>query len=227
MVVVTEDTAHWLPVSQWPDDPDKKCLLAIERISAIASELITDVERALKWLDEAKDKEIWKFTKWKNFDEYIASRNLEESAINEYRIGLSILKRHGWKGKVAGSEARKAAVQKLANSGEQQAAEADARKGGRGKKVVANGNRFTKGQNNTDYLTRRIARDRPDILERMKAGEFTSVRQAALAAKIVKPTFTCPIDPERAANLILKHFELKNVKTLIQLLNSGISNRKT
>jgi hypothetical protein len=32
----------------------------------------------------------------------------------------------------------------------------------------------------SDYLTRRIARDRPDILERMKAGDFTSVRKAAI-----------------------------------------------
>jgi hypothetical protein len=37
-----------------------------------------------------------------------------------------------------------------------------------------------------DYLTARIARDRPDILNRMKAGEFSSVRQAAIAAGIVK-----------------------------------------
>ena len=32
----------------------------------------------------------------------------------------------------------------------------------------------------------RIARDRPDILERMKAGAFTSVRQAAREAGIIK-----------------------------------------
>jgi hypothetical protein len=32
--------------------------------------------------------------------------------------------------------------------------------------------------NSADYLTARIARDRPDILNRMKAGEFSSVRQA-------------------------------------------------
>jgi hypothetical protein len=32
----------------------------------------------------------------------------------------------------------------------------------------------------------RIARDRPDVLERMKQGEFLSVRQAAIAAGIVK-----------------------------------------
>ncbi len=42
------------------------------------------------------------------------------------------------------------------------------------------------GSNNSEYLSARIARDRPDILNRMKAGEFPSVRQAAIAAGIVK-----------------------------------------
>ncbi len=47
---------------------------------------------------------------------------------------------------------------------------------GRGKKLspklrVQSGNR-------SQYLVNRIARDRPDILERMKAGEFAYVRQA-------------------------------------------------
>jgi hypothetical protein len=32
----------------------------------------------------------------------------------------------------------------------------------------------------------RIARDRPDVLERMKQGEFLCVRQAAIAAGIVR-----------------------------------------
>jgi hypothetical protein len=40
--------------------------------------------------------------------------------------------------------------------------------------------------NNPEYLTARIARDRPDILERMKAGEYKSVRAAAIDAGIVK-----------------------------------------
>jgi hypothetical protein len=48
-------------------------------------------------------------------------------------------------------------------------------------------NTFVRGSTNVGYLTARIARDRPDILERMKAGEFRSVRQAALEAGIVKP----------------------------------------
>jgi hypothetical protein len=36
------------------------------------------------------------------------------------------------------------------------------------------------------YLVARIARDHPAILERMKAGEFVTVRQAAIAAGIMK-----------------------------------------
>jgi DNA invertase Pin-like site-specific DNA recombinase len=39
--------------------------------------------------------------------------------------------------------------------------------------------------NSGDYLARRLARDRPDVLERMKAGEFKSVRAAAIEAGIL------------------------------------------
>ena len=54
---------------------------------------------------------------------------------------------------------------------------------GRGKKLphtqkVQSGNRSV-------YLVNRIARDRPDVLERMKAGEFETVYDAARAAGIL------------------------------------------
>jgi len=42
------------------------------------------------------------------------------------------------------------------------------------------------GGNSATYLTRRIARDFPEILNRMKSGEFKSVRAAAKEAGIVK-----------------------------------------
>jgi hypothetical protein len=69
-----------------------------------------------------------------------------------------------------------------------------------------------------DYLTRRIARDRPDILERMKAGEFTSVRAAALEAGIRKRTIQhgpAPADWARAAR---KHLTPDEIQELIDLL---------
>jgi len=52
--------------------------------------------------------------------------------------------------------------------------------------------------NDPDYLTARVARDSPDILERIKAGEFKSVRAAAREAGLVTPTCTVPLDPQRA-----------------------------
>ncbi len=63
------------------------------------------------------------------------------------------------------------------------------------------------GDRGANYLTRRIARDRPDILERMQAGEFRSVRAAALEAGITRPTASVYTDDaDSAVRLLLKHF---------------------
>ncbi len=69
---------------------------------------------------------------------------------------------------------------------------------GRGKKLqpklrVQSGNR-------SQYLVNRIARDRPDILERMKAGEFAYVRQAAIAAGIITAGGRLPGQPAAEAS---------------------------
>jgi hypothetical protein len=51
-------------------------------------------------------------------------------------------------------------------------------------------NEKAKAGNRSDYLVARMARDRPDIMERMKAGEFSSVSEAARAAGSVRDTWT-------------------------------------
>lgn len=61
-----------------------------------------------------------------------------------------------------------------------------------------------------EYLTARIARDRPDILERMKAGEYSSVRSAAIDAGIVDPgktPYQLPKDPKKAARYLAKRVD--------------------
>lgn len=73
-----------------------------------------------------------------------------------------------------------------------------------------------------DYLTARIARDRPDILARMKAGEFRSVHEAAREAGFVPPR--CSIrtdDPAAAARALARHFD---VDALIEALEAVRSN---
>ena len=70
-----------------------------------------------------------------------------------------------------------------------------------------------------DYLTRRIARDYPDILARMKAGEFRSVRAAALEAGIVPRTGTIRYDdPESAARSLRIHMKPDTRRVLGRLL---------
>lgn len=83
---------------------------------------------------------------------------------------------------------------------------------GNGKKDY-NYNLFSAENNGTDseYLTARIARDRPDILERMKAGEYRSVRSAAIDAGIIDPEKTkryqLPTDPTKAGKYLAERVD--------------------
>ena len=69
----------------------------------------------------------------------------------------------------------------------------------------------------TDYLTARIARDRPDIHQRMLNGEFTTVAAAARAAGISKPrpkSVGLVQDLRRVAANIRKHYTREQVDSL-------------
>jgi hypothetical protein len=76
------------------------------------------------------------------------------------------------------------------------------------------------GGTSADYLRSRLARDFPDIFARMKAGEFPSVRAAAIAAGIVKPTFIIPDEPAAAARRLLLHFQGDRLAQLIHELQA-------
>ncbi len=74
-----------------------------------------------------------------------------------------------------------------------------------------------------DYLTARIARDRPDILERMKAGEYPSVRRAAMDAGIVKPTVTHRATPEAFAHAAYNRLSYAEVEQLVKTLSAMLA----
>jgi hypothetical protein len=70
-------------------------------------------------------------------------------------------------------------------------------------------------------LTERIKEQRPDILERMKANEFRSVRAAAIEAGFVRPTAVIYTDsPKDAARAIKRHFKGKDLEILKQELDA-------
>jgi hypothetical protein len=93
---------------------------------------------------------------------------------------------------------------------------------GRGNKTGSHTTRFN--DRGADYLTARIARDNPDILERMKAGEFKSVRQAALEAGIVHRRISIPTEPEAAARTLRKVFNPADLARLASLITAPQAN---
>jgi hypothetical protein len=82
------------------------------------------------------------------------------------------------------------------------------------------------GGTSPEYLTARIARDRPDILERMKAGEYKSVRSAAIDAGIVDPDktkrYSLPTDPAAAARYLLARVDAGWVATFVEELVKAV-----
>lgn len=74
--------------------------------------------------------------------------------------------------------------------------------------------------NSQAYLLRRLARDAPDVLERVKAGEFTSARAAAIEAGIIRPVPTVRLvdDPAKVAAAIKKHLTSDQLVQLAQAL---------
>ena len=76
-----------------------------------------------------------------------------------------------------------------------------------------------KGSNDPAYLLALLARDHPDIKARLDAGEFRSVRAAARAAGLVRPTAQIYTDdPAAAARAVRRHFEGDRLKALIAAL---------
>ena len=80
-------------------------------------------------------------------------------------------------------------------------------------------------KNDAHYLTARIARDHPEILERMQRGEFTSVAAAARAAGIYtdqpKRISVTP-DKSRMAKSLLQFYGLAGCQELIEVLRQTV-----
>ena len=75
--------------------------------------------------------------------------------------------------------------------------------------------------NRSSYIAARLARDHPDILERMKRGEFRSVRAAALEAGIVKPQKTYTGSPLERATKALRDLSDDERAALLELIAKG------
>jgi hypothetical protein len=67
------------------------------------------------------------------------------------------------------------------------------------------------------YAVRRLGRERPDLLAKVEAGEWTA-HHAMVVAGFLPRTITIPIEATAASRLILKHFRDDDVLELIRIL---------
>ncbi|MPZ13962.1 MAG: hypothetical protein GEU73_05995 [Chloroflexi bacterium] len=77
---------------------------------------------------------------------------------------------------------------------------------------------FIKRGETSDYLAARIARDRPDILEAMKAGQFPSVHAAARAAGVLGPRISVAPTVTGFARAIARSLSPADRRVLIEQL---------
>ena len=117
---------------------------------------------------------------WRDLVEPEAS-GMPRAFVEHLERGVALLQASGREGAISRDEAHAAAVAERA----QQAQAIGGHGGKRGQ--GAYGTFSKRGTNSAAHLTARIARDRPDVLARMKRGEFRSVRQAAIEAGIIDP----------------------------------------
>jgi hypothetical protein len=82
-------------------------------------------------------------------------------------------------------------------------------------------NPFSEGGTSATYLAGRIKRDRPDIAERIQAGEFRSIHAAAIAAGIAKPTITIRPTVEGFTKAIKKRLTPEQIRELVQNLSGA------
>jgi hypothetical protein len=73
--------------------------------------------------------------------------------------------------------------------------------------------------NDTGYALRRLGKDRPDLHEKVIAGDVTP-NAAMVQAGFRKPTITLPLEVESAVRLIVKHFK----GDLLDALIRGLAN---
>ena len=208
MVKITTDIRFDItPVEEWPED--KQADLTISLISYVDRELTIDVERALKFVDLAEQNQLWRFVGKESLAELFERRDLTLEAIEQYRRGVQLLRDKGYAGTITEEQARKAAIKEAkANKDKQQGKRNDL-------EHPDNIRKLKSGGTDTEYTLRRLARDAPELLDKIESGELT-VNQAAIQAGIrKKPT---------PAEIVVKTFSkvenrLETLRSIVRTLS--------
>lgn len=211
MGVVVRQSVDQLDSFDSIKDPSDRIRLLRIKGDAIRRALDHDLDRALGYLDEIKLSEAWKFTDAADsWEALLHWWDLTPEGVELFRAGRDALRGEGVAGPITKKEALKA-------TGRATAA------GPTGKHGM---NQHTRGDDNVmsseqgndpTYACRRLLRDRPDLFERVDAGEL-SPHAAAIEAGFRKRTDNLPRDPVKWAAKAFKVFSKEERAQLKKLL---------
>ena len=183
------------PLDEAQSDDELKQIFRL-KWPKVSSNLKIDAMAFGRMIDEARATEAWRVVGFKSFGEFCeAELNKTLDEVETICQGVRRLESRG-------------ATECTEEEAVQAALESAPLGPGQGKRTdlqpLATSTKLKRGSCNASYLAARIKRDHPDIAKRIKEGEFKSVRAAAIAAGIVKPTWQATQDPQGVYRLYLK-----------------------
>lgn len=177
---VTTDADESMPLDQVPEDV-RACVIE-KKVWRLRSLFETDLRKAFEYLDDLRTHEAWKYLREPDMERLVENRcRVSTAFVEQLRAGYAAIRASGHRGRVTAEHVRKMQAEQARNEKDAvvQGTRTDLEHRSIGTKLQTSGN-------GSAYLLRRLARLSGDWIERYQAGEFASVRQAAIAAGIVK-----------------------------------------
>ena len=164
-----------MPLDQVPEDV--RARVVEKKVWRLRSLFETDLRKAFEYLDDLRTHEAWKYLREPDMERLVENRcRVSTAFVEQLRAGYAAIRASGHRGRVTADHVRKMQAEQARDEA----------------KTVVQGSHLSNrkmtqgGGTGAAYLLRRLARLGGDWIERYEAGEFASVRQAAIAAGIVK-----------------------------------------
>lgn len=175
---VTTDADESMPLDQVPEDV--RARVVEKKVWRLRSLFETDLRKAFEYLDDLRTHEAWKYLREPDMERLVENRcRVTPAFVEQLRAGYAAIRARGHQGRVTAEHVRKMQAEKARH-------EAETIVQGRHASSLSDKEETPSGGTGSAYLLRRLARLPGDWIERYEAGEFASVRQAAIAAGIVK-----------------------------------------
>ena len=173
---VTTDADESMPLEQVPEGDRGR--VVEKKVWRLRSLFETDLRKAFEYLDDLRTHEAWKYLREPDMERLVENRcRISAAFVQQLRDGYASLVAVGHAGRVTADDVRR-------HQAETARKQKEMKPGPR--RDSLHGNESHAQGNGASYLLRRLARLGGDWLDRYEAGEFASVRQAAIAAGIVK-----------------------------------------